>query len=92
MRNDYFTLCDLARVVRADPQRLKRIMDANEDFPVTRVGLKYIIPKARFFKWYDLHKNDLALRYSFDDGLIEEARDEYIQHRLDNRIQRRFAR
>lgn len=90
MRNNYFTLCDLARAVRADPQRLKRIMEENEDFPVTRVGLKYIIPKARFFRWYDLHKNDDALRYSFDDDLIEEARDEYIRDRLDDRINRRF--
>lgn len=90
MRNDYFALCDLARAVRADPQRLKRIMEKNEDFPVTRVGLKYIIPKARFFKWYDTHKNDDALRYSFDDDLIEEARDEYIRNRLDDRINRRF--
>lgn len=91
MRNDYFTLCEIARVVRADPQRLKRIMKAYEDFPVKRVGVRHVIPKGQFFKWYDAHKNDDALRFRFDDGSIEESRTEYIQFRLDNRMRRRVA-
>lgn len=91
MRNDYFTLCELAGVVRADSQRVRHIMLADDGFPYSQVGLKYVIPKAQFFRWYDAHKDDDALRYRFDVGSIEAARDEYIKHRLDNRIRRRTS-
>ena len=91
MRNDYFTLSQLARVVHADPQRLKRIMDSYEDFPVKRVGGQYVIPKNQFFNWYDTHKNDDDLRYRFSDASIEDSRTEYVMFRNETRLHRRFA-
>lgn len=88
MRNDYFTLCELAYVVRNDMARLKRIFETYEDFPVVRVGVRYVIPKDRFFEWFDKHKTDEGLLYRFDNQSIEDARTEYVRKRLENRIRR----
>lgn len=88
MRNDYFTLCELAGVVRADSQRVRKIMLGENGFPYARCGLKYVIQKAQFFRWYDAHKNDDALRYQFDDAAIEAAKNDFIKLKLDNRIKK----
>ena len=91
MRNDYFTLCELASVARAGSEKIKRIMLSENGFPYARCGLKYVIHKASFFRWYDAHKNDEELRYQFDDTAIEAAKNEYVLFRQDNRIKRRAA-
>lgn len=92
MRDDYFTMCEVARVARVDPQRMKAILGRYDDSPTKRVGGRYVIPKAQFFKWYDTHKNDDGLMYCFDDSSIEGARTEFVLHRNKVRLYRGLAR
>ena len=91
MRNDYFTLTEFARVVHAAPVMLKKIFAENSDFPVKRVGVQYVIPKLQFYKWYEAHQYDDAMRYRFDERSIAESMDEYIWNKLGIRVKRRFV-
>ena len=79
MRDDYFTLDELTWTVRLRRETVRRIFDEYADFPVMRIGNRYIIPKMQFFRWYARHKRDGTLRHRFDAKRIDEERETYFK-------------
>lgn len=86
MRDDYFTLEELSWVVRLHRESVRRMFSEYPDFPVNRVGNKYIIPKLQFFRWYSQHKNDEGLKHRLDEKRIENERTEYIMKKVRRRV------
>lgn len=91
MRDDYFTLEELSGIVRLHRTCIHRIFAEYPDFPVTRIGNRYIISKLEFFRWFYEHRNDDMLQHRFDTKQIDAEREAYLNHRRNARIRRRFV-
>lgn len=53
MRDDYFTLEELTRLLHTSEYKVKRAMNGQYALPHCKCGTIYVIPKARFFAWYE---------------------------------------
>ena len=86
MRDDYFTLEEVTRVLHTSEYKVKRAMNGPYALPHCKCGIIYVIPKGRFFSWYErLHRSGLLC-----DALgtpdpnwhcVYAARDEWLKDR-----------
>lgn len=86
MREDYFTATELAYLLHVDPGKLRSIIAKPFGLPAKLVGTRYVIPKAKFFMWYDQMKREGMLRVIFGtpDSNYNEVyavRDKWLRER-----------
>lgn len=76
--SEHFTkqaICDMAGIRH---EYLNRIIDRYPDFPICYISKKsQVIPKFRFFPWYDKHKDDSMIKDKFDHDSIAVIRAGY---------------
>ena len=53
MRDDYFTLSECSYMMGISSQTIHEIAEADKEFPLFSVGRRYVIPKDKYFAWYD---------------------------------------
>ena len=53
MRDDYFTKTEVQGILRVNGEKFTRIVSMPGAFPHFRVGVRWVIPKGKFFSWYD---------------------------------------
>lgn len=76
--SEHFTkqaICDMAGIRH---EYLNRIIDRYPDFPICYISKKsQVIPKFRFFPWYDNHKDNPMIKDKFDHDSIAVMKANY---------------
>lgn len=57
MRAEYFTLSEICWMLGITSPSVHKIAQTDKEFPMLMVGARYVIPKDRFFAWYDKQNN-----------------------------------
>lgn len=86
MREDYFTTTELSYLVHVNSDKLRSIIAKPSGLPACVVGGRYVIPKAKFFIWYDKMKNAGRLQEIFctpdpNYNEVYAARDAWLRER-----------
>jgi hypothetical protein len=86
MREDYFTTTELAYLLHIGSDKLRRIITGPFELPAYLVGAKYVIPKSKFFGWYEKMKRERTLRTALGISKVNHAevyaaRDEWLRER-----------
>ena len=53
MRSDYFSMTECSYMMGVSSAAIRKIAQGDKTFPLIAVGGRYVIPKAKFFAWYD---------------------------------------
>ena len=80
MRNDYFTFTELEYILGVYGRQLHRLAK-REGLPMIKMPGIYIIPKRRFYEWYDAQKaTNMHLRFRVDR--VEKERNIWMDKKI----------
>ena len=86
MRDDYFTKTEVQGMLRCNNNKFARVIAMPGAFPHFRVGVRWVIPKGKFFAWYDGIKKSGLLYQLFEHDYrlimpdVEQQRMLYNAH------------
>ena len=67
MRDDYYSKTQVLDLLRINAEKFSRITALPNAFPVFRVGVRYVIPKDKFFAWIHRTMDSGAFYRLFED-------------------------
>ena len=76
MRDEYFTFSEVCWMMGITPTSVHKIAQSDKELPMLTVGSRrYVIPKNKFFAWYDNQGNNPKWRNS----RVAEERDKWLK-------------